>query len=60
MKKFWKELLSNAGLLVLIGGVAHLGYTVYFSLQTNMTLVISTGLVLLGFILYILLNKLLK
>ena len=58
--KFWKELLSNTGLLVLIGGVIHLGYTVYTGVQTNTTLAISTGLVLGGLLLYVLLNKLLN
>jgi hypothetical protein len=58
MKKFWKGLLTYGGLLVLVAGVAHLGYTVYTGIQTNGTLVISTALVLGGLILYVLLNKL--
>ena len=60
MKKWVKELVSNTGLLVLIGGVIHLGYTIYFGLQTNTTLIISTALVLGGLLLYVLLNKLIN
>jgi hypothetical protein len=60
MKNWVKELVSNAGLLVLIGGVVHLGHTVYFGSQTNTTLAISAGLVIGGVILYIILNKLIK
>ena len=58
MKKFLKGLLTHGGLLVLIGGVIHLGYTVYTGVQTNSTLIISTALILGGLLLYVLLNKL--
>ena len=60
MKNWVKQLISNAGLLVLIAGVIHLGYTVYTGIQTNGTLVVSTILVFGGLILYIVLNKLIK
>ena len=58
MKKFWKGLLSNLGLGIIIGGVAYLGYIVYIGIQTNLTLAIAAGLIVGGFALYILLNKL--
>jgi len=60
MKKFWNGLLSNLGLGIMIGGVAYLAYIVNFAVQTNLTLAIATGVILGGFMLYIILNKLLN
>jgi hypothetical protein len=57
MKKFWKGLISNLGLIVLIGGISFLSYIVYTQIQTNLTLGISAGLIVGGLLLYILLNK---
>jgi len=51
------ELRRNIGLIVLLGGVAYLVYIVYTGVQTNTTLGISTAAILLGFILYITLNR---
>ena len=58
MTIFWKGLLSNLGLVILVGGVAYLAYIVQTATQTNLTLAISTCLIVGGFVLYILLNKL--
>ena len=60
MKNWVKELVSNTGLLVLIGGVIHLGYTIHFGIQTNTTLGISAGIILGGIFLYVFLNKLIN
>jgi len=58
MKKFWKGLLSNIGLVITLGGVGFLSYIVYTGIQTNLTLAIAAATILGGFILYIVLNKL--
>jgi len=58
MKKFWKGLWTNLGLVIVLGGVGYLAYIVYTGIQTNLTLAIATGLILGGFVLYITLNKL--
>jgi len=55
--KALKELLRNFGLLVLLGAVGFLFYIIYTGTQTNLTLGISASGVLLGFILYITINK---
>jgi len=60
MKNWVKNLLSNSGLLVLVGGVVYLSYIIYTGIQTNLTLSISIGIIFGGLILYVLLNKLLN
>jgi len=57
MKKLWKVLLSNLGLAILVGGVGYLVYLVYTGIQTNLTLGIALGVIMLGFVSHILLNK---
>lgn len=57
MRKLWKGLLSNLGLAIVVGGVGYLVYIVHTGIQTNLTLGISLGAILVGFVLYILLNK---
>ena len=58
MKKFWKVLLSNLGLAILVGGVGYLVYLVQTGVQTNLTLGIALSVMVGGFVSHILLNKL--
>ena len=52
-----KELLKNAGLLVILGGVIVLGVTVFTKVQTNAHLSISLGLIIGGLLAHIIINK---
>ena len=52
MKKFWKSVLSNLGLVITIGGVSFLAYIVHFGTQTNLTLAIAAATILSGFVYY--------
>ena len=57
MKNFWKGLLSNLGLVILMGGVGYLIYIIYTGIQTNLNLGISLGVILFGLLSYVTLNK---
>jgi len=52
-----KELLKNAGLLVILIGVIILGVVVFTGTQTNSWLGLSLGLVIGGLLTHILINK---
>jgi uncharacterized protein YjeT (DUF2065 family) len=52
-----KELLKNAGLIVILIGVIILGFVVFTRVQTNAKLAISMILVVGGLLLHIFLNK---
>jgi hypothetical protein len=52
-----KELLKNAGLLVILIGVIILGIVVFAGTQTNSLLGLSLGLIIGGLIAHILINK---
>jgi hypothetical protein len=52
-----KELLKNAGLLVILAGVIILGIAVFSGSQTNSHLSLSLGLVVGGLIAHIIINK---
>ena len=52
-----KDLLKNAGLLVILAGVILLGVVVYTKVQTNSQLTISLVLIIGGLIGHILINK---
>ncbi len=52
-----KELLKNAGLLVILAGVIVLGVTVFTKVQTNGHLAFSLILVIGGLIAHIVINK---
>jgi hypothetical protein len=52
-----KELLKNAGLLVILAGVIILGVVVFTKVQTNAHLSISLVLVVVGLIGHVLINK---
>ena len=52
-----KELLKNAGLLVILAGVIVLGIAVFTEVQTNSNLGLSLGLVIGGLIVHIAINK---
>ena len=52
-----KELLKNSGLLVLLAGVIVLGIVVFSKVQTNSYLSLSLGLIIVGLIGHIVINK---
>jgi hypothetical protein len=52
-----KELLKNAGLLVILAGVIVLGIAVFSKVQTNTNLSLSLGLVVVGLIAHIVIGK---
>jgi hypothetical protein len=52
-----KELLKNAGLLIILAGVIVLGVTVFTKIQTNSHLSLSLGLIVGGLIAHIVINK---
>jgi uncharacterized protein (DUF983 family) len=52
-----KELIKNAGLLVILAGVIVLGVVVFTKVQTNASLSISLVLVVAGLLGHILINK---
>jgi len=53
-----KELLRNAGLLIILIGVIVLGIVVFTGVQTNTHLSISLGLIIGGLIAHIVIHKL--
>lgn len=52
-----KDLLKNAGLLVILAGVIVLGIVVFTKVQTNAYLSLSLGLVIGGLLAHIVINK---
>jgi hypothetical protein len=52
-----KELLKNAGLLVILAGVIILGISVFTHVQTNALLSLSLVLVIVGLLGHIVINK---
>lgn len=52
-----KEVLKNAGLLVIVAGVIVLGVAVFTQVQTNTNLGLALGLVIGGLIVHIIINK---
>jgi hypothetical protein len=52
-----KELLKNAGLLVILAGVIILGISVFTHIQTNALLSLSLVLVIVGLLGHIVINK---
>lgn len=52
-----KDLLKNAGLLVILAGVIVLGISIVMKVQTNTHLSISLVLVILGLIGHIVINR---
>ncbi len=53
-----KELLKNAGLLIIMIGVIVLGVVVFTGVQTNAFLGLSLGLIFGGLLAHIVINKL--
>jgi hypothetical protein len=53
-----KELLKNAGLLIILIGVIILGIVVFTGVQTNSHLSLSLGLIVGGLLAHIVINKL--
>ena len=53
-----KELIKNAGLLIILIGVIVLGVVVFTGVQTNSLLGLSLGLVIGGLLTHIVINKL--
>jgi hypothetical protein len=52
-----KELLKNAGLLIILIGVIFLGIVVFVGTQTNTQLSLSLGLIVTGLIAHIVIQK---
>lgn len=52
-----KELLKNAGLLVILAGVIILGVAVFTQVQTNTNLSLSLILVVVGLLAHIVIGK---
>ena len=55
-----KELLKNAGLLIILIGVIILGISVFTKVQTNSHLGLSLGLIVGGLIAHIVIGKLVE
>ena len=53
-----KDLLKNSGLLVILAGVIILGIVVFTKVQTNSNLGLSLGLIVVGLLAHIIVNKL--
>ncbi len=53
-----KELIKNAGLLIILIGVIVLGVVVFTGTQTNALLGLSLGLIIGGLLSHIVINKL--
>jgi len=53
-----KELIRNAGLLIILIGVIVLGIVVFTGVQTNSFLGLSLGLIIGGLLTHIVINKL--
>ena len=53
-----KELLKNAGLLIIMIGVIFLGVVVFTGVQTNSFMGLSLGLIIGGLIAHIVIGKL--
>ena len=53
-----KELIRNAGLLIILIGVIVLGVVVFTGVQTNSFLGLSLGLIIGGLLTHIVINKL--
>jgi len=55
-----KDLIKNAGFIVILIGVIILGYVVFTEVQTNAKLAISAVLIVGGLLLHIFINKYVK
>ena len=55
-----KDLLKNAGLLIILAGVIVLGITVFTKVQTNTHLSLSLGLIVGGLIAHIVISKIVE
>ncbi len=55
-----KELLKNAGLLIILIGVIVLGIVVFTGVQTNSLMGLSLGLVIGGLLAHIVISKLVQ
>ncbi len=53
-----KELIKNAGLLIILIGVVVLGVVVFTGVQTNSFLGLSLGLIICGLLAHIVINRL--
>jgi hypothetical protein len=52
-----KDLLKNLGLLIILVGVIILGVIVFTGVQTNTTLGLSLGLIIVGLLSHIFINR---
>jgi hypothetical protein len=54
-----KEFLKRSGIIFILLGIILLGYKELSSIENNILLALSGGLILLGFLLYVILNNIL-
>jgi len=55
-----KDLLKNAGLLVILAGVIVLGISIFTKVQTNTHLSLSLGLIVGGLLAHIVISKIVE
>jgi len=54
-----KEFIKRSGIIFILIGVVLLGYTEFSKMESNSMLLISGGLILLGFLFYVIMNNIL-
>ncbi len=54
-----KEFLKRFGIIFIVIGVIILGYTEFAKLESNTMLMVSGGLILVGFLFYVIMNNIL-
>lgn len=52
-----KELLKRSGIIFIVIGIALLAYTELTKMESNQMLIVSGGLIVLGLLLYVILNN---
>lgn len=55
-----KELVKRSGIIFIFIGVLLLGYSEFQKLESNQLLLISGGLIMFGFLLYVILNNIME
>jgi hypothetical protein len=52
-----KEFLKRSGLILVVGGIAVLAYAEFSKMESNSMLILSGSLIVLGLLLYVVLNN---
>ena len=55
-----KELVKRSGVIFIFIGVLLLGYSEFQKMESNQLLLISGGLIMFGFLLYVILNNIME